>query len=216
MFWRKFIEVFAQEKIILFIFLGAFGFMLIATCVAYALKTTSIYSACSAVSDGAVLLWSIFSGAHKQAKLTLIAAILIFEGILYLLLFSALRVQSIVIERKRRRREIERRLCYSLPNRDNSYVRTRLNTTLQVEQNSMNADMGGVEGLKKPIKLEYARQLLKRVKASPITKAELLQLEEMEKAFALYMYKEHWTAGDLRAINELCAALLKLSAKYSV
>ena len=80
----------------------------------------------------------------------------------------------------------------------------------------VNADMGGSEELKRSIKLAYARQLLSKVKEAELTRAERLQVEETERAFSLYLTKERWNTEDLRAVNDLCASLLKLSAKYAV
>ena len=112
--------------------------------------------------------------------------------------------------------EIRRRLQYTLPDRENSYVRTRLNTTLQVPKIGVNADMDIAKLDKNTVKLGYARQLLGKVREAPLSPAERLQAEEMEKAFALYFHKDGWTKEELQTINEICASILKLSAKYAV
>ena len=58
--------------------------------------------------------------------------------------------------------------------------------------------------------------MLGKVKAAPLTIAERLQTDEMMKVFTLYQGKEEWSVEEVRSLNELCAQLLKLSAKYAV
>ena len=62
----------------------------------------------------------------------------------------------------------------------------------------------------------YARALLGKLRGAPLSVAERLQAEEMSKVIALYRGKENWTVEEVRGLNDLCAALLKLSAKYAV
>ena len=106
------------------------------------------------------------------------------------------------------RAELERRLQYALPQRENEYIRARLQTSLRVE--------GAEESRQAHVRLGYARALLGKVRGAPLTVAERLQTEEMGKTLALYRGKEAWTAEELRGLNDLCAVLLKLSAKYAV
>ena len=124
-------------------------------------------------------------------------------------------IRTVLITRKRKRKErlermaLERRMQYTLPQSENEYVRMRLQSALRV-------GMADEEGRWARVRLGYARILLGKVKDAPLTVAERLQTEEMGKAFALYRGKEVWTAEELRGLNEVCAALLKLSAKYAV
>jgi hypothetical protein len=97
---------------------------------------------------------------------------------------------------------------YTLPQRENTYVRTRLHTTLSVPKEE-NAQENAVH-------LRYAMELLSKVKAAPLSVGERLQTEEMGKILNLYHGKEDWTVGELNGLNEMCAALLKLSAKYGI
>jgi hypothetical protein len=98
---------------------------------------------------------------------------------------------------------------YTLPQRENGYIRERLNTALHISEGQDCAKQARV-------RLGYARILLGKVKAAPLSVAERLQTEEMDKAFALYRGKTLWTAEELRGLNDLCSVLLKLSAKYAV
>lgn len=165
--------------------------------ISYCLRTTGIFTATAA----AIIAAAVVGGDRVLASL-----LLSLSGMEYVILYLALCVRRMVTERKRRRAEVARRLCYTLPDRENEYVRQRLNTAL-------NADMGGLE---EPINLAYARGLLCKLKGEALTQAERLQIEETERAFAVYLAKEKWSAAELRAVNELCASLLKLSAKYAI
>ena len=117
---------------------------------------------------------------------------------------------------KRKRRERarrtaqEKRMQYTLPQSENEYVRMRLQSALRVGQTDEEEEKWA------RVRLGYARVLLSKVKGAPLTVAERLQIEEMGKVFTLYRGKEAWTVEELRGLNDLCAALLKLSAKYAV
>jgi hypothetical protein len=124
-------------------------------------------------------------------------------------------IRAVVALRKRKRRERaqrmaqEKRMQYTLPQSENEYVRMRLQSALRVEKTE-------AEGKWARVRLGYARVLWGKVKGAPLTVAERLQIEEMGKVFTLYHGKEVWTVEELRGLNDLCAALLKLSAKYAV
>ena len=105
--------------------------------------------------------------------------------------------------------EVERRMQYTLPQKDNGYIRERLQNELKVK--GMGEELKNVY-----VRVGYARVLLGKVKAAPLTIAERLQTDEMSEKLTLYRGKEGWTVEEVRGFNDLCAALLKLSAKYAV
>ncbi len=112
-------------------------------------------------------------------------------------------------ERKKVRKERARRLQYVLPERENEFVRARLEGALRADEKEELAE--NVE-----IKLDYTRKMLARVKEAPLSPVERLDVEEMSGLLALFTRKEKWTASDRKAVNEVCARLLKLSAKYEI
>ncbi len=209
------IDVFKTEEILFFVLLAGAGMLLTGACLAYALRSAGLFSSFSAAVVGGMTLFILFGEGSARGKAVVFSLLLIVQGVLYALLFLALYVKGRVAARKRSRAEIARRLCYTLPDRENSYVRGRLNTALHVPENDVNKDMGGVE-IGKPMKLAYAKGLLLKLKETKLTQAERLQLEEIDRAFCMYLMKENWRVEDVRAVNELCASILKLSAKYSV
>lgn len=209
-------EIFAGEMTLLVSLGVCTALLIVGGVLSWAFRDTGIFTAIATALTGGFTLFILFGRTEARASLAALALLLVFIGTAYIALFWVIWVQRRVTERKRARAESARRLCYTLPDRENSYIRMRLNTTLQVNENELNADTDGSEDLKKSIKLAYARQLLSKLKETELTCAERLQVEETERAFSLYLAKERWNAKDLRAVNDLCASLLKLSAKYAV
>ncbi len=114
-------------------------------------------------------------------------------------------------ERKKRRAEGARRLKYTLPDRENSYVRARLNTALKGEEELLKGEKQSVG-----VRLGYTRKMLSRVREAALSPVERLDVEEMAGLLALYLHKEKWSGAEVKAINEMFARLLKLSAKYEI
>lgn len=214
--WSWLIEIFAGQNVLVTALCISAVLLTVGAGISYLFRKTEIFTAVATALTGELSLFSLFWDVDVRARLAGLSLFLVLVGVSYVCLFFLIWMKEKIVARKRSRAEIARRLCYTLPDRENSYVRTRLNTTLHVSESDVNADMGGSEGLKKSIKLAYARQLLSKVKESELTRAERLQVEETERAFALYLTKESWSTEDLRAVNDLCASLLKLSAKYAV
>lgn len=165
---------------------------------------------------GGVLLTLVLTGAELRFSGFVLSGTLFFEGVLCLLITACLC--GLTYEEnnsfsqkppKKKGRDLE----YALPQKDNEYIRSRLNTVLRAsEEVSCERD----EGYKETVRLSYARKLLARVKQAPLSVAERLETEEIGRAFALYLAKEEWNASDYRTVNGLFSVLLKLSAKYSV
>ncbi len=208
--------VYANEKFLCAsLSLATVALLLFATC-AYILRSSGVFVGFAAIVGGCVGGEVAYGKVGLRSGIIGLSALLAFIGILYLLLFLILFIRKKTEERKRRRAEISRKVFYTLPERENEYVRTRLNTTLQCEETNLDTDVDIPKELKRPIKLGYARQLLANVKSVALSPAERLQTEEMSKTLSMYFAKERWTAEDIRAVNEVCATLLKLCAKYAV
>lgn len=177
----------------------------------YFLKSTGSYVAMLSIGGGMFAV-AVFSGGMAiRAGLVCLALLAVYGGINYLVLSMLLGIKNKIAERKRRRTEKLRKLQYTLPDRDNTYVRDRLHTALQTPQE--NAKESSSE---RPLNLRHANNLLAKVKAAPLTVAERLHIEEMSRFFALCMQKSSWDNEDVQSVNEALANLLKLSAKYNV
>ena len=186
--------------------------LLVSAILAWGVGDSGVYVALTAIVCGILgVLCSVWQvGGIAGAKW-----LLIWGGSLYLCLLGVLCIKRKKMERRRFRAEEGRRLQYTLPERENEFIRIRLNTVLKEPKKELNAYLGG-GNLENPIQLRHAFELLNKVKSASLTTAERLQLDEMDKVFSMYVRKENWTSEDLRAVNELFALLLKLSAKYAV
>lgn len=215
-------EAFAGNGLLTAISCVAAGALIVAAIASYVLQNAGYYSALAMMTVGGVCIAILSGGASWSAGVACLALLAIFGGGVYLALYSLLALRKGLRLRRQRRRETARRLQFALPDRENSFVRSRLQTTLQIDDESLEEAWKESEttptprGKEKMFRVEYAYRLLSKIKAAPLSAAERLQTDEMSKTLAMYMRKESWTAGDLRAINELFAGLLKLSAKYAV
>ncbi len=118
-------------------------------------------------------------------------------------------------KRRKEREEICRRAVYMLPDRENTFLRERLQTGLRVEERE-EAERNDVGEERKEIKLDYVRKMLSRLKASPLSASDRLETESLSRLINLYSVSENLSVLDLRSLNECMLKLLKLSAKYSV
>lgn len=210
MYWIEWLkELYKNEPTLSIALIVLAGLLPICAFIAYMVRSESIFTSCFSALGGGLGIMVICLNVDKKAAWISICLLMLLGGILYLMLFSALTFRKTALERKRRRAEISRRLQYTLPDRHNGYIRERLNTTLHVEER---------EGEEKRValRLGYACALLCKVQAAPLTVAERLQTEEIGKMFALYKGKECFKIEELRILNDVCATLLKLSAKYAV
>lgn len=157
---------------------------------------------------------SAWLNASGRYVLLVFFALATLGGLVYPLIFLCVTAKKRVKVRRERRREIERKLHYTLPDKENAFVRTRLNTVLRVEDEP-NTD-GGENRAEKNFRFEHARKLLLAVKGAELSAAERLETTELFALFELYVKKKEWNATDLRTVNDAFSRVLKLAAKYSV
>lgn len=212
------LELYRGEEVLLGLTLLAAGCLLVSSIVACLLRDVIVFSALGAIVVGGAGVFLVCYQGNVKACLCSGSLLLIVGGLSYLSVHSTLWICNLRQKRKERRREAARQMQYTLPERENCYIRTRLQTALQIKGNKGEYAQG--ESLQKTekasINFAYARNLLHKLREAPLSTAERLQLEEMTKEFSLYLRKEEWTNEDFCAANELCAALLKISAKYAV
>lgn len=192
--------------------------LFVAAIVACLCKNGGVYAACAAVLVGGVE-WVIFMTE------TAVRAAAFFRAIAWLTVGAAGLVTVAVIALARRFARRKRWAIAAakgsadvLPERDNSYVRARLQTALHAdgqgetlrERKSVPYENRGA------VRLGYARRLLAGVQDAPLTQAERLETESLARTLADYATFEKWDSEQVRAVNDLFARLLKLAAKYSV
>ena len=193
-------------------FLCGFGILTVASILAFCLRSVSVFSAFSALlcGGGVVLALILQIPWGETGVFFAITAGLI--GFVYLFLFVGLTIREKIDKRKKERAKIERRLQFALPDKDNSFVRARLNTVLRLDERPDFV----MPALENDLSFSHARALLAKVREAPLSTAERLETEEIAKMVALYLQKKDFTAQDTRTLNEAFARILKLSAKYAV
>lgn len=215
-----------QENAPLVIAVGIAVWLLIAASVtSFFMHGMGMYAACSFIVTGGVTLTALLAECDLRAGAYAMTVLLFAEGIACFVLSLALACSNAREKAKKRRAQCARRVEYTLPDKDNSYVRARLSTTLRVPENETEYTPTQARGdepeyaktaNREAVRLGYARKLLAQVKAAPLTPAERLETEEISRLFAFYLAKEKWNAAEVRAVNDLFSCLLKISAKYSV
>ena len=211
-FFDWFSQIFFSSTLVFVIDFVATGAFFIAALLAFLLKDRALFLSFSAIVSGVAYAFIIGAEEGETATSLGVSALLVGFGLSYSATLIAFNIRSKVLKRRIQREEMLRKLKFTLPDKDNSYVKNRLNTVLQPESKLEPEP----DGEKKTFRLEHARQLLAKIKEAPLTRAERLEMEELSKLFNAYLKKYKWTSEDVRLLNEMFAYLLKLSAKYSV
>ena len=132
-------------------------------------------------------------------------------GVGYILTVVSFYICEQVRKNRARTAEEARKLQFAT-GEDNSFVRARLNALCA--ENEGNTLLEGGDEVK--LRFAYARKLLARLRSAPLSVAEKLEVEEMDKIFGVYKQKENFISEDVRLISETFSRVLKLSAKYGV
>ncbi len=157
-----------------------------------------------------------FYGLFKEMNVVEFATLLGVYACLFLLLTLLTvrlfrRLFSLLKARKTRRIQAKRRLRYTLPDERNDYVKSRLHTALRAEEGEKYVNRESVG-----VRLRYAKKMLALLKESPLSPVERLDVEELDGVIAAYQAREKWSSEDVKAVGEIFARLLKLSAKYEI
>lgn len=115
--------------------------------------------------------------------------------------------------KKQAREQVQRQLKFVLPDKENSFVRERLQQVLNVP-----VIEDGQETKTEQTRFEflYAQKLLNQLAEQNVSTAERLELIEMNKFLGANLQQTRWKAEDIRAINDCFSRILKLSAKYAI
>ena len=135
-------------------------------------------------------------------------------GIENVLLLVWLFARAIARKRtlKRRRRELEeRKKLFTLPQKDNTYLRMRLATALS----PVAVADGGGEDLERP-DFMHAQKLLKKLDGVSLTAAERLKTQRLALQFAVFGEQDKWNVQDVIRANEALLSLLKICGRYAV
>ncbi|MBQ7368549.1 MAG: hypothetical protein IJW60_02425 [Clostridia bacterium] len=104
-----------------------------------------------------------------------------------------------------------RELQFTLPDRENTFVRTRLSTVLNTDFTAM-----GEQKERLAVDFTQALQILEKIKTSPLSPAEQIEVARMQSELRRFSEKELFSAFEATNINDSFSKLLKLSAKYKI
>lgn len=153
----------------------------------------------------------LHSAHYLVAPIFLVLAFL--GGVVYPLLFLCVTAQKRLKARRAQRQTIERKNRYILPDRDNEFVKMRLNTVLRTVKEEDEQTEENLE--EKSVRLDYARRLLNALCNEPLGTVERLEMTELSALLALYLKKDKWNATELKRLNDVFARILKLAGKYA-
>ena len=148
-------------------------------------------------------LENIWSFLWKNMAWSVGIAIVAF-GVVFVLILLVRRSRL----RKRAREKYSRELEYTLPDRENSFIRERLLTAIRIP------DREETESVSE-CRFSHAKALLERISAtSRATLSETNELREIAFLIEGCEQKERLTVSEIREINDAFGRLLKTSAKY--
>ena len=116
-------------------------------------------------------------------------------------------------ERIKRRQRAQKDLQFTLPDKENTFIRERLNGTLSPEPTNAK---GAVLLKDMDLKLDYTRKTITKLKASQLTPADRLEVNRISKTVTFFALKNALSPSETRSLNDCFARLLKLCAKYAV
>ncbi len=105
-----------------------------------------------------------------------------------------------------------RKKLFTLPTRDNTFVRARLSTVLSPFATAASGHTRGIE----PLDFTAALELLQRVENANLTPAERMRVQRLGLEMKAYAKDMAWTTQTALAVNNAFLVILKLCGKYSV
>ena len=145
--------------------------------------------------------WNFFFGA------------LIVSSVVYSSLFAICYCKRKRKEKElRRKAQMERDRTFTLPDRENEFVKERLKNHLKPQK----------EGLKEykfsecVPSFDYTRSVLSKLKAAPLSVADRLQTQGISNDVTHFAFQERLSPEDVRVLNDRLSEMIKLSAKYAV
>ncbi len=210
LWWSEiFNAVFCESYAVLIVFCTACALLIVSALIGYRVRSTGVYCAFVLLVYGGACIAVLTQTLTGKSGLYLTAGFAVVSGALYLALWLILTVKERITRRRAERRETERKLKFTLPERDNSFVQARLNTALHSDVEKLQ------EQESKALPLSHAWKLLTNLREKQLTTADRLASAELAALLSLYKEKEKWTNRESQSINDALAGVLKLSAKYS-
>ena len=212
-FLQSFLSFLEGSRDALRVVLAVFAGMGISVFIGGRLKSTGVYTALSLTLACAQILVFLFCQWDDAFLSFTLAVEGVFFGCLYGVLFTYLLVKEKLRQRRKRKEEERRTLQFTLPDKDNAYLRDRLQVALNATQTNTGRR---IEKESVGVRLRYARRMVAQLKGESLSPIERLDVEEMAGTLAMIEKKEKWSGSEIKMVNEIFSYLLKLSAKYEV
>lgn len=103
---------------------------------------------------------------------------------------------------------------FTLPERDNTFIRERLNGELKRDEKTRPQNAVLLKDM--DLRLDYTRKTIAKLKASALTPADRLEVNRISKTITFFSLKNALSPVETRSLNDCFSRLLKLSAKYAV
>ena len=137
------------------------------------------------------------------------------EALFYLFLLLVLKKKEKDRLRREKKLQESRQAMFTLPDRENTFVRDRLNTSLQAagEEKSAGEEYDLEES---KLRLNHVREMLAKLKSAPLSPGDRLETEGISRLITLYATKNLLSAKEIRDLNDCLSAVLKMTAKYAL
>ena len=207
LFWL-YDTVFSSSKLLVGCFAVTLLLLTISGIISWRLKQSGYTLATGFLSIGTHLLLLTWLKIPVVRAVTYLGVMLCTCALAYGIALACVNISAYLLKRKQLREKIERAVCYTLPARENEYVRNRLHTVLQeaVEE----------EEERLTLSFSYVSRVLVRLQNAKLSLTERLETEGLAKLLSQYKHKQSFTTEDVLSINEAFSKLMKLSAKYGV
>ena len=177
-------------------------------------KRKGIFASAALFSGCACFFAAFFSENFSDADTAAFGILLgAATGLFSLLLQIVGGVQDARRARRERNVEAGRRAVYTFPDRENTFVRDRLNTSLRQEEPAEEGEYGMEDG---KLRLEHVRKMLQKLKTADLTPGDRLEADGISRRITLYATKDLLSGKEVRDLNDCLANVLKMTAKYAL
>lgn len=209
--WSFALDLFNGDSMLTAVTLVVMLLTVLLAVVGICVNNAGLYAAlCLLVVSGGVI-FLLVNGVEKRLFSLMFAVVCGWIGIGYATVYICVEVRRKISYCKTQRAEIKRQLKFTLPDRENTYLRDRLHTALNGGKEEFFCEKGEAIA-----KMDYARRMLAQIREAPLTPIERIDVEEFARLLIAYERKGGWNASDVKAISEIFSRLLKLAAKYEV
>lgn len=170
-------------------------------------------------TGGVCFLPAVLSENFSDADTAAYGILLVVEAaFFYLCLLVILSRKEKKLARKKDRAAESRQAMFILPDRENTFVRDRLNTSLRTEaKESETEETAGEYDLDESrLRLNHVRDMLAKLKAAPLSPGDRLEAEGISRLITMYATKNLLTAKEVRELNDCLSLVLKMTAKYAL